>query len=107
MIWLILLDLTFSSSDDKVVFLYKNELYETPKAIDTVIQGVVKSSAISNFFDLNHLQSKLVDTKMSEVPEFSLVKENLREGLESQKKKVIMGEFIEGVMSSVEINYIN
>jgi parvulin-like peptidyl-prolyl isomerase len=50
---------------------------------------------------------KLVDKKNAEVPEFSLIKTNIEEALKSQKKNVVVGEFIEEVMSSIEINYLN
>jgi parvulin-like peptidyl-prolyl isomerase len=48
---------------------------------------------------------KLVDKKSSEVPEFLEIKETIKDALESQKKKVVVDEFIEEVMSSIEIKY--
>ena len=49
----------------------------------------------------------LVDKKSSEVPELSLIEDKIRNALESQKKKEVMDLFIENVMSSIEIKYIN
>lgn len=48
---------------------------------------------------------KLFDKKRDEVPDFSVLKDKIRDALKSQKKKVVTNDFIKETMSSIEIKY--